>query len=202
MYLRAGDRVRVEDLLKGVAVPSACDAAMALAERLSGSTVAFVAEMNAEAERLGMRHTRFVDPHGLSGENLTTARDLAILARRHIQDEPGALARLHSLPSFCYRCRTLPATNLLIERYPGVDGLKTGYLEAAGYHQITTAQRGGERLIGIVLGTRSKAARRNESAALLDYGFRLLARAPQRTAGNGRKSLAIAGCEDAVVGGR
>lgn len=176
MGLWKGERVRVEDLMLGVAVPSACDAAMALAEFLGGSAGAFVAAMNAEAERLGMRHTHFVDPYGLSPQNQTTARDLVKLARRYVEDEPGSLARLHSLPSFCYRSQTLRATNLLIGRYPGVDGLKTGYLDAAGYHQITTAERGGDRLISIVLGTRSKAARRDESAALLEYGFHLLGR--------------------------
>ncbi|MBP2020033.1 D-alanyl-D-alanine carboxypeptidase [Symbiobacterium terraclitae] len=175
MDLRAGDRVAVGDLLKGVAVPSACDAAMALAERLSGSAAAFVEQMNAEARRLGMRHTRFVDPHGLSAANRTTAGDLLLLARRYVQEEPEALARLHSLPCFVFGGRVLRATNLLLGRYPGVDGLKTGFLDEAGYHQITTAVRDGRRLIGIVLGTASKRARRDESAALLDLGFRRLA---------------------------
>jgi len=175
MYLRAGDRATVGDLLKGVAVPSACDAAMALAEHLSGSAGAFVEQMNREAERLGMRHTRFVDPHGLSAENRTTAADLLLLARRYVLEEPDALARLHSLSWVVYRGRVLRATNLLLGRYPGVDGLKTGFLEEAGYHQITTAVRGGHRLIGIVLGTASKRARRDESAALLNLGFGRLA---------------------------
>lgn len=174
MYLRAGDRVTVGDLLKGVAVPSACDAAMALAEHLSGSAAAFVEQMNAEAEQLGMRDTRFVDPHGLSGENRTTAADLLLLARRYVEEEPAALARLHSLSWFAYRGRVLRATNLLLGKYPGVDGLKTGFLDQAGYHQITTAVRCGRRLIGIVLGTASKRARRDVSAALLNWGFRRL----------------------------
>jgi D-alanyl-D-alanine carboxypeptidase len=172
MFLEAGDDVTVEQLMKGMAIPSASDAAVAMAEFLGGSVAAFVEAMNAEARRLGLCHTRFVDPHGLSEENQTTAGDLALLARAYLADVPEALTFLHCHRCFSYRGRNLAGTNLLPGRYRGADGLKTGFLDSVGYNQISTARRGDTRLIGIVLGTRSKRARRNQSAILLDYGFR------------------------------
>ncbi|HWI64532.1 MAG TPA: D-alanyl-D-alanine carboxypeptidase family protein [Symbiobacteriaceae bacterium] len=172
MFLEEGDIVTVEQLMKGMAIPSGSDAAVAMAEFLAGSVAAFVDAMNAEAWRLGMSHTRFVDPHGLSEANQTTAGDLALLARAYLQDAPEALPFLHAHRMFAHRGRNLAGTNLLPGSYDGADGLKTGFLECVGYGQISTARRGDHRLIGIVLGTRSKRERRNQSAALLDFGFR------------------------------
>jgi D-alanyl-D-alanine carboxypeptidase len=175
MFLQEGDDVTVQQLMQGMAVPSASEAAVAMAEFLAGSVPSFVAMMNAEAMRLGMTKTRFVDPNGLSDENQTTARDLAVLARCYLQDVPEALPQLHTLKAFQYGSVTQEATNLLLGAYEGADGLKTGFLDTVGYNQISTAVRRGSRLIGIVIGTRSKRARRNQSAALLDYGFSHLA---------------------------
>lgn len=102
MFLKPGDDVTVEQILKGIAVPSGNDASVAMADFLAGTPSAFVQQMNDEAQRLGMTHTHFVDPDGLSVDNQSTASDLAILARAYIADAPESLAQLHSLPSFTY----------------------------------------------------------------------------------------------------
>jgi len=186
MWLEPGQKVTVGEVMLGVAVPSGNDAAIALAEKLAGTVEAFVSQMNAKARELGLENTRFVDPHGLSPENRITARDAARLAIRYITDFPQALTELHSVKEFTYpqphnlspdkvRRGTQPIRqenrNWLLWSYPGADGLKTGYIEEAGYNLIATAKRGDMRLVAVLLGTESEAAREAQGTALLNWGF-------------------------------
>lgn len=185
MFIDTRMKVPVEDLLKGLLVQSGNDAAVALAEGVAGSEARFVQLMNEQAQALGMKATRFVNPTGLSHPGqLSTARDLAILATRLLRDFPDH-ARFHAIRKYRYE-GTPPANdsnrNLLLFRDPSVDGLKTGHTEAAGYCLIATAQRefphlgpggapGVRRLLAVVLGTDSENARANETQKLLNWGY-------------------------------
>jgi D-alanyl-D-alanine carboxypeptidase (penicillin-binding protein 5/6) len=185
MFLVAGMRVPVEDLIKGLLVQSGNDAAIALAEGMAGSEERFVALMNEQAEALGMKATRFVNPTGLTRPgHESTARDLAVLATRLLRDFPD-YAHFHAIQK--YRYDGTPAANdsnrnLLLFRDPSVDGLKTGHTEAAGYGMIATAQRtfpnlgpqgaaGTRRLLAVVLGADSEHARAAETQKLLNWGY-------------------------------
>lgn len=185
MFLDTGMKVPVEDLIKGLLVQSGNDAAIALAEGVAGSEERFVQLMNEQAQALGMKATRFFNPTGLSQPGqLSTARDLAILATRLLRDFPDR-AHFHAIRKYRYE-GTPPANdsnrNLLLFRDPSVDGLKTGHTEAAGYCLIATAQRefphlgsagapGARRLLAVVLGTDSENARATETQKLLNWGF-------------------------------
>ncbi|MDE2618143.1 MAG: D-alanyl-D-alanine carboxypeptidase [Burkholderiales bacterium] len=185
MFLEAGMKVPVEDLIKGLLVQSGNDAAMTLAEGAAGSEERFVQLMNEQAQALGMKATRFVNPTGLSqAGQQSTARDLATLATRLLRDFPDR-ARFHAIRKYHYE--GTPAANdsnrnLLLFRDPSVDGLKTGHTEAAGYCLIATAQRefphlgsagapGARRLLAVVLGADSENARATETQKLLNWGF-------------------------------
>ncbi|MDQ7794691.1 MAG: D-alanyl-D-alanine carboxypeptidase family protein [bacterium] len=179
MFIEVGERVSVADLLRGIAIASGNDAAVALAERLAGTEEAFVARMNAEAARLGLADTRFADSHGLAGTEAgaaTTALDVARLAVQYLRDHPQSL-ELHSTRRVTYGLSPggIPITqenrNRLLWRYEGVDGLKTGFIAEAGYHLVATAEREGMRLVAVILGAPSEAAREAQAATLLDYGF-------------------------------
>lgn len=185
MFIDTRMKVPVEDLLKGLLVQSGNDAAMALAEGVAGSEERFVQLMNEQALALGMKATRFVNPTGLSQPGqLSTARDLAVLATRLLRDFPDQ-ARFHAIRKYRYE-GTPPANdsnrNLLLFRDPSVDGLKTGHTEAAGYCLIATAQRefphlgpagapGVRRLLAVVLGADSENARATEAQKLLNWGY-------------------------------
>lgn len=172
MFIEAGSEVAVEDLLHGLLVQSGNDAAVALAEHVSGSVDAFVAAMNAAAESLGMRNTHFRNPHGLHArDHYSSARDLAVLARAIIDEFP-AFYGLYAEREFTYNGISQANRNALLWRDPSVDGLKTGYTSAAGYCLVTSAQRGGMRLIAVVLGAPSTDAREEAAQKLLSYGFR------------------------------
>lgn len=178
VYLRAGEVHSLEQLLKAVAVAGANDAALAVAEHIAGSESAFVAMMNERALELGMTDTRFANAHGLSpddeeGEARTTALDIAMAARALIASHPEVLQwtrvrveRFRDEPLF-----NLYNTNDLVGRYEGLDGLRTGYLEAAGYLLVATAQRGDLRLISVVMEARDQEERQSQTVSLLDYGF-------------------------------
>jgi D-alanyl-D-alanine carboxypeptidase (penicillin-binding protein 5/6) len=171
MFIEAGSEVAVEDLLHGLLVQSGNDAAVALAEHVSGSVDAFVAAMNAAAESLGMRNTHFRNPHGLHArDHYSSARDLAVLARAIIDEFP-AFYGLYAEREFTYNGISQANRNALLWRDPSVDGLKTGYTSAAGYCLVTSAQRGGMRLIAVVLGAPTPRARNDGAAKLLDWGF-------------------------------
>jgi D-alanyl-D-alanine carboxypeptidase (penicillin-binding protein 5/6) len=172
MFLLAGKQEPLETLLQGIAVVSANDACVAVAEHISGKVEVFVEEMNKKAQQLGLTNTHFMNPHGLPAEGqFTSAHDMAILAYHYIKDHPEAL-KLHSLLEFTYNNITQRNRNGLLRMNVGVDGLKTGYVESAGYHLVATAQREGRRMIAVVMGAKSPKIREAEALSLLNYGFR------------------------------
>lgn len=172
MYIEVGSQVSVEDLFRGIIIQSGNDASVALAEHVAGSEEQFVQLMNAQAKRLGMSNTLYMDASGLSDGQFSSARDLALLARAIIYDFPENY-RMYSEKEFRYNIgRPQPNRNLLLFRDPTVDGLKTGHTKAAGFCLVASAKRGDTRLISVVLNTASENARADESAKLLDWGFR------------------------------
>jgi D-alanyl-D-alanine carboxypeptidase len=172
--LRAGDTVSVRSLILGIVTRSANDAAVVLAEGLAGSEPAFAEEMNAEARRLGMTRTVFRNASGLPNpEQKTTARDMAQLALALYRDFPRECG-FFATKEFNFRGTEIVGHDHLLNWYPGVDGIKTGFIRASGYNLATSAVRNGHRLIGVVLGGATWAARDREMAALLDRGFAAL----------------------------
>ncbi len=175
MFIDPATPVSIENLLYGLMVQSGNDAAVALAEAVAGDEAAFVALMNREAEKMGLKATRFGNSHGLpSPENYTTARDLSVLASRVITDYPE-FYKIDSVKSFTYNKITQPNRNLLLWRDPTVDGMKTGHTAGAGYCMITSAKRPGgsgeRRLIAVLMGANSLESRAQESQKLLNWGF-------------------------------
>ncbi|MDR0737042.1 MAG: D-alanyl-D-alanine carboxypeptidase [Zoogloeaceae bacterium] len=172
-FLQAGRKATIDDLLKGMIVQSGNDAAVVLAEAIAGSEEAFAAQMNREAKRLGMNHTRFKNATGLpDAEHFTTARDLATLATALLRDFPEEYARYYAIREFSYNNIRQKNRNILLgQAETGVDGMKTGYTEAAGWCLIASALRGERRLLAIVLGAASDAARASESLKLLNWGY-------------------------------
>ncbi len=178
VYLRAGERFTMEDLLKALTIHSANDAAAALAEHVGGSIEAFVYLMNERAAALGMKNSEVHSVNGLParrGEkpDLTTAYDMSLLARELIK-HPESL-EWASQPSAPFRggTFTLHNPNRLLGRYPGLDGLKTGYTVPAGFCLTATAEQNGARLISVVMGCSNARIRANETARLLNHGFDL-----------------------------
>ena len=172
MFIQVNTEVKVEDLLKGMIVQSGNDACVALAEAIAGDEENFAQMMNREALRLGMKGSSFRNSNGLPDpEHYTTARDLAILASALIRDFPEDYAKYYSLKEFTYNNITQPNRNRLLWIDPTVDGLKTGYTDAAGYCLVSSAKRGPRRLLSVVLGATSSGVRIQESLKLLNYGF-------------------------------
>jgi len=172
MFVGVGTRVPLEELLKGISVVSGNDACIAAAEHLSGSVEAFVDNMNRKAKQLGMDHSRFLNPHGLPAEGqVTTARDMATLSAAYIRQFPEAL-RFHSMKEYTYNNITQHNRNHLLNKDPTVDGLKTGFIAASGYHLAATAQREGMRLLAIVMGAETPRIREREAMKLMNFGFR------------------------------
>ena len=152
-------------------VKSANDMAVVLAEGVGGSIDGFSAMMNQTAQKLGMTQTSYVNPNGLPADGqITSARDLAILARAVIRDLPEYEYFMH-IPSIRYGRRVTQNFNKLIGRYPGADGFKTGFICASGYNLVASATRNGKRLIAVVLGASSGQARAVRAAQLLERGF-------------------------------
>ncbi len=171
MGFRPGTRVTVDNALKMMMVKSANDMAMLLAEGVGGSVDGFSALMNDNAKRLGMTQTSYVNPNGLPADGqITSARDLAILARAIIHDLPEYEYFVH-IPSIRYGRRVTQNFNKLIGRYPGADGFKTGFICASGYNLMASATRNGKRLIAVVLGASSGQARAVKAAQMLERGF-------------------------------
>jgi D-alanyl-D-alanine carboxypeptidase len=171
MGFRAGTQVTVDNALKMMLVKSANDMAVVLAEGVGGSIDGFSALMNQNAQRLGMTQTSYVNPNGLPDDRqITSARDLAILARAIIRDLPEYEYFVH-IPSIRYGRRVIQNFNKLIGRYPGADGFKTGFICASGYNLVASATRDGKRLIAVVLGSSSGKARAVKAAQLLERGF-------------------------------
>jgi D-alanyl-D-alanine carboxypeptidase (penicillin-binding protein 5/6) len=172
MFIRVGTQVPVEDLIKGMEIQSGNDACIALAEAVAGSEENFAQMMNREAQRLGMKNTHFMNATGLPDpQHYTTARDLSILASSLVRDFPEEYAKYYSMKEFRYNNITQPNRNRLLWLDPTVDGMKTGHTDAAGYCLIGSSKRGPRRLIAVVLGTNSDAARTSESLKLLNWGF-------------------------------
>jgi D-alanyl-D-alanine carboxypeptidase len=171
MYFKPGDKMTLDNALKMMLVKSANDLAMAIAETVGGSEDAFVARMNAEAARLGMTDSHFVNPNGLPKKGqYTTARDLAIISVALRRDFPQ-YAGYFALEGFTNGVKQVPNINLLIGRFDGADGMKTGFICASGFNQISSATRNGRTLIAVVLGTNSLAERADASADMLEKGF-------------------------------
>ena len=179
MYLEPGRAVNVDQLLRGMLTVSASDAAVALAEHSAGSVDAFVERMNAEVRRLGMANTHFANPTGQSdAQNYSSAEDMAILARRLLADFPQH-APLFAQREFAYNNVSQANRNRLLWTDSNVDGMKTGQLSAAGWSVVATtarAQGDGERafqrrLIAVVLGAPSDAARTQETLRLINHGY-------------------------------
>lgn len=171
MGLKEREAVRLEDLLLGMAVSSGNDASAAVAEFVGGSTSDFVLMMNAKARALGMRDSRFNNPHGLPSKGqYTTARDMLMLARGYLRSYPWAL-RFHNTHVLNHNGNVTWNRNPLLGNYPGGDGLKTGWVNASGYNLIFTAGRGSTRLLAVILGAPDVKARAAEAFRLLDAGF-------------------------------
>ena len=172
MFLQVGTKVPVKDLIQGIIVQSGNDAAVALAQDVAGSTATFVQMMNQTAARLGMKSSHFADVDGLPvPDHYSTAHDLAILARALIRDFPEYY---HYFKEKVYTYNHIKQynRNRLLWRDPSVDGLKTGHTEEAGYCLVSSAKRGGMRLIAVVMGAKSDDGRTRDNEALLNYGFR------------------------------
>lgn len=172
MFIQEGKFVLLEDLMRGVVIQSGNDASVAVAEHIAGSEEAFADLMNQHAARLGMKNTRFYNSTGLPDEgHLTTARDLAILARAIINDYPEYYA-VYAEKEFTFNKIRQPNRNKLLWRDNTVDGLKTGHTQAAGYCLVASAKKDGQRLISVVMGAKSTESRAQESQKLLTYGMR------------------------------
>jgi len=179
MFLRAGEKVSVDELLKGLITVSGNDAAAVLAVGIDGSEEAFVKRMNAMASMLGMTSSRFGTPNGWPDGGVTkvSAADLITLADRLIRDHPGGYARYFSIPRLRHGTApngtpiVQPNRNPILGRVDGADGLKTGHTSEAGYCFLGSAKRGGRRLILVIAGMDSEKARREEAARLMQWGF-------------------------------
>jgi serine-type D-Ala-D-Ala carboxypeptidase (penicillin-binding protein 5/6) len=173
MFLKPGEQVSIADLLHGVVTLSGNDAAIVLAEGIDGSEAAFVGRMNATAKRLGMKDSQFGTANGWPDENrtLTTAHDLALLGARTIHDFPELYRQYYGFRSFQWNGISQPNRNPILGRIAGADGVKTGHTDEAGYCFTGTAQQNGRRLVMVVAGLPSMAARAAESLKLLDWGF-------------------------------
>jgi D-alanyl-D-alanine carboxypeptidase len=171
MGIKAGNQVTVDNALKMLMVKSANDIAVTVAEGVSGSVEAFADEMNATAQRLGMVQSSFVNPHGLPADNqISSARDMGILARALMHDFPRH-EFYWRIPAIRYGKIVTRNYNKLMERYPGADGMKTGYICASGFNLVASATRGGKKLIAVVFGAPSSAVRAVKAAQLLERGF-------------------------------
>ena len=172
MFVRQGDRVPLEELIKGIAVVSGNDACIAVAEFLQGNEQALVAKMNQKVQELQLENTQFQTVNGWPApDQYTSARDMAIIARAYVQAHPQAI-QYHQLKEFTHENIRQKNRNGLLWRDPTVDGLKTGHTENAGYHLLATAKRDDQRFIAVVMGAESEAIREREALRLLNYGFR------------------------------
>jgi D-alanyl-D-alanine carboxypeptidase len=166
-----GTTVTVDNALKMLMVKSANDIAVVIAEGVGGSVENFADQMNRHAARIGMTQSHFVNPNGLpADEQIVSARDMAILARTVIKEFPEYDYYWH-LPGIRYGKNVQRNYNTLIGRYPGADGMKTGFICASGFNLVATASRDGKRMIAVVLGASSSASRALKAAQLLEQGF-------------------------------
>lgn len=182
--IRPGGTIRVEDAIRAMITKSANDVSVAMAEALGGTETRFARMMTARARQIGMTRTVFVNASGLHHPHqVSTARDMALLARHVIRDYPDYY-RMFSIRSFKYGGEVMRNHNRLMETYRGMDGMKTGYIGPSGFNLVASAVRDDRRLIGVVFGGRSTASRNARMAQLLDQGFADLAK--------GRKGVLVA----------
>jgi D-alanyl-D-alanine carboxypeptidase (penicillin-binding protein 5/6) len=172
MFVKVGERVRVEDLIRGIIIQSGNDACVVVAEALGHTEASFADEMTAKGQAIGLKHSNFKNASGWPDpEHLMTAEDLAILARHLVADFPE-FYHYFGETEFTFGGITQPNRNLLLERNLGIDGLKTGHTEAGGFGIVISGTREGRRLILVVNGLSSMKERLEEAGRLLDWGFR------------------------------
>jgi serine-type D-Ala-D-Ala carboxypeptidase (penicillin-binding protein 5/6) len=172
MFIQPKRPVTADELIRGMIVQSGNDACVALAERVAGSEEAFVTLMNSEAARLGMKNTKFMNVSGLPDpQHYSSARDLYLLAGALIRDFPEQYAQYYSLKEFRYNGITQMNRNRLLWLDSTVDGMKTGFTDAAGYCLVASSKRNGRRLLSVLLGSTSESTRAQESQKLLNWGF-------------------------------
>ena len=171
MYYKPGQKMTLDSALKIILVKSANDVAVAIAESVGGSEQGFIDRMNAEAARIGMSSSHFINPHGLPGKGqYTTARDLAVLAVTLKREFPQ-YASYFALEGFTTGKKQYPNFNMLIGRFDGADGMKTGFICASGFNQVSSATRNGRSVVSVVLGSESLGARADISAGMLQRGL-------------------------------
>jgi D-alanyl-D-alanine carboxypeptidase (penicillin-binding protein 5/6) len=191
MFIEVGNKVSVRDLLYGLVIQSGNDATVALAEHIAGSETTFADYMNQYAQSLAMHDTHFENSTGWPNDrHLTTARDIATLARAVINEFPERY-KLYSQKEYTYNNIRQYNRNKLLWRDNSVDGIKTGHTESAGYCLVSSAQRDDMRLIAVVLGTRSEKSRADISQSLLSYGFRFYESSKLYAAGEGLNETRI-----------
>lgn len=174
MFLKTGDVVTLDKLFYGMAVASGNDASMAVAEHVAGSSSAFVQRMNSLARRIGMKNSRFLNVHGLPAEGqYTTARDMLTMARSYERKYPRS-NKYHLAKYITHNGKSEPNHNPLVGYYRGINGLKTGWITAAGYNIIVSARRNGHKLIGVILGAPNTGVRAAEARRLLNAGFKTI----------------------------
>lgn len=176
MRLKTGESVTLDDLIKGIAIASANDGCVAVAEYLGkGDTHPFVEAMNRKAKEIGMANSQFFNPNGLPAEGqVTTARDMAVLAQTYLKTFPETLS-IHSMTEFTRNNRVRHNSNSLLGKVEGVDGLKTGFVCASGFNIVVTAKRGDTRLVAVVLGAKNRRIREREATRLVEEGFKIVA---------------------------
>ena len=177
IFLKAGEKMKVEDLLKGIAIGSGNDATVAMAERIAGTEEAFVKLMNDRAKELGLNNTNFKNSTGLDAENhYSTAYDMSVIARELVKHKK-ILEFTGTYEDYLRKDSAIPFwlvnTNRLVRFYQGVDGLKTGYTKEAGYCLTSTAEKDNMRLITVVMNEPSTQIRNGETSSMLDYGFNM-----------------------------
>ena len=172
MFLEVGKTLPLEIMLKGIAVVSANDACVAVSEHISGVEEVFAERMNEKADLIGMDSSLFKNSHGLPVEGqITTARDMATLSVYYIRHHPEVL-KYHSIKKMTFNKITQPNRNGLLWLDYGVDGLKTGWFSKAGFHIVATAQKGDDRFVAVVMGSKGERERENIALKMLNYGFR------------------------------
>jgi len=175
LSLKAGEKIRVRDAVLALIIRSANDAAVVLAERLGGTEANFAKTMTARAKQLGMKNTVFRNASGLHDpKQVTTAKDMALLGialKKHYKEYYHYFSRTQ----FVYNGKTYKSHNRVLTSYAGADGLKTGYVNASGFNLVTSAKRGRDNVVGVVLGGRSGKTRDAKMMSLLDEGFMRMA---------------------------
>lgn len=172
MYFKPGTQFSLDSALKFLLVKSGNDVAVAIAETIGGSEKGFVALMNSEAKRIGMISTRFANPNGLpGGTQYTTARDLAVLAVKVRKEFPRYLSYF-SLEGFTTGKKKYKNYNLLLGRFAGANGMKTGFVCASGFNLVGSATRGGKTMVTVILGAKSQEERAELAAGLMQAGFK------------------------------